>query len=106
MFIVHALADYPPLSIDGGNDSIADNNIGDDNLKRHSHTWKNIGTFLRLAVNGDLATAWPFAVEGEAFAHRCLIQMFSLIFITFPLLVLRFRAWVEPVLDRLLQHIR
>ena len=77
MFIVHALADYPPLSIDGGNDSIADNNIGDDNLKRHSHTWKNIGTFLRLAVNGDLATAWPFAVEGEAFAHRCLIQMFS-----------------------------
>ena len=24
----------------------------------------------RLAVNCDLATAWPFAVEGEAFAHR------------------------------------
>jgi len=42
---------------------------------------------LRLAVNGDLATAWPFAVEGEAFAHR-------------------FRAWVAPVLDSLLQHIR
>ena len=32
-------------------------------------------TFLRLALNGDLATAWPFAVEGEAFAHR----FFSLI---------------------------
>ena len=24
----------------------------------------------RLALNCDLATAWPFAVEGEAFAHR------------------------------------
>jgi len=42
---------------------------------------------MRLALNGDLATAWPFAVEGEAFAHR-------------------FRAWVAPVLDSLLQHIR
>ena len=34
--------------------------------EKHSHVW----SFLRLAVNGDLAAAWPFAVEGEAFAHR------------------------------------
>merc|ERR550534_557783 len=42
---------------------------------------------LRLAEDCDLASAWPFAVEGEAFAHR-------------------FRAWVAPTLDSLLQHIR
>ena len=86
---------------------------------------------FRLAVNCDLATAWPFAVEGEAFAHRFFTFSRSLIIISIILLDIkitilisafnlpkfsskvhlslsahRFRAWVAPVLDSLLQHIR
>ena len=81
--------------------------------------------FLRLALDGDLATAWPFAVEGEAFAHRFLFKsslkpfspnfpsklflselFLSELFLCITFLVFRFRAWVAPVLDSLLQHIR
>ena len=69
----------------------------------------------RLALNCDLATAWPFAVEGEAFAHRFINSLWGFytnLFLTtlsnlpHKAFELRFRAWVAPVLDSLLQHIR